>query len=73
VAGLTLRENGTFVQTAARPFIEDLDAIPFVSTMYKKFLHIENYFNPNALFPMVTITTSRGCPFQCIFCVYPRP
>jgi anaerobic magnesium-protoporphyrin IX monomethyl ester cyclase len=72
VAGLMLRENGKFIMTAARPPIEDLDAIPFVSTMYKKFLRIENYFNPNALFPMVTITTSRGCPFQCIFCVYPQ-
>jgi radical SAM superfamily enzyme YgiQ (UPF0313 family) len=72
VAGLTLRENGKLVATAARPAIEDLDRIPFVSAMYKKFLRIENYFNPNALFPMVTITTSRGCPFQCIFCVYPQ-
>ena len=72
VAGLTLRENGKFVATGARPPIEDLDTIPFVSTMYRKFLRIENYFNPNALFPMVTITTSRGCPFQCIFCVYPQ-
>jgi anaerobic magnesium-protoporphyrin IX monomethyl ester cyclase len=72
VAGLTLRENGKFITTATRPLIEDLDAIPFVSAMYRKFLRIENYFNPNALFPMVTITTSRGCPFQCIFCVYPQ-
>jgi len=72
VAGLVLREKGALVTTAARPPIEDLDEIPFVSSVYKKFLRIENYFNPNALFPMVTITTSRGCPFQCIFCVYPQ-
>jgi len=72
VAGLVFREKGGLVATAARPAIDDLDAIPFVSSVYKKFLRIENYFNPNALFPMVTITTSRGCPFQCIFCVYPQ-
>jgi len=72
VAGLLLRENGNPVATAARPPIEDLDGIPFVSSVYKKFLNFKNYFNPNALFPMVTITTSRGCPYQCIFCVYPQ-
>lgn len=72
VAGLTLRQDGQIVTTAARAPIEDLDSIPFVSMVYKKFLNFEKYFNPNALFPMVTITTSRGCPFQCIFCVYPQ-
>lgn len=72
VAGLLLREKGKPVRTAARPPIENLDEFPFVSSVYKKFLNIENYFNPNALFPMVTITTSRGCPYQCIFCVYPQ-
>ncbi len=72
VAGLFLRRNGSIAPTAARQPIEDLDRIPFVSSMYKKFLNFEKYFNPNALFPMVTITTSRGCPFQCIFCVYPQ-
>jgi radical SAM superfamily enzyme YgiQ (UPF0313 family) len=35
-------------------------------------LQIEDYFNPNAIPPMVTLITSRGCPFKCTFCVYPQ-
>jgi len=49
-----------------------LDILPFVSNIYKKFLRIEDYFNPNALYPMVTILASRGCPYRCNFCLYPQ-
>ncbi len=59
-------------RTENRPFLSSLDHFPMVSVIYKRFLDINNYFNPNALFPMVTITTSRGCPHNCIFCVYPQ-
>lgn len=72
VAGISFLDKGQVVHTPKRAYIEDLDRIPFVSKVYKKFLRIENYFNPNALYPMVTITSTRGCPFPCTFCVYPQ-
>ncbi len=72
VKGICWRDGGNITHNERRPFINNLDDLPFVSKVYKKFLRIENYFNPNALFPMVTITTSRGCPFPCTFCVYPQ-
>jgi len=72
VKGICFRKSKEVICNEKRPFIEDLDEISFVSTIYKRFLKIGNYFNPNALYPMVTITTSRGCPFKCTFCVYPQ-
>lgn len=72
IKGICYRQDNQPVRTPLRPLIEDLDELPFVSGIYKRFLRAENYFNPNALYPMVTITASRGCPYQCIFCVYPQ-
>ncbi len=72
VAGICLRGGGTPVFTARRKPITDLERLPMVSQVYRRFLDIRHYFNPNAIFPMVTITTSRGCPNQCTFCVYPQ-
>ncbi|WP_420208401.1 B12-binding domain-containing radical SAM protein [Candidatus Electronema sp. JC] len=72
VAGLWLRQGEQIINTGSREPLHDLDSVPFVSSIYKRFLQPEHYFNPNALFPMVTITTSRGCPHRCFFCVYPQ-
>ncbi len=72
IEGLSFRRGAEIVHNPDRPFIEDLDALPWVSRIYKQFLRIGDYFNPNALFPMVTLATSRGCAFRCRFCVYPQ-
>jgi radical SAM superfamily enzyme YgiQ (UPF0313 family) len=72
VSGLWLQQGEEIIQTGRREPLHDLDSIPFVSSIYKRFLEPQYYFNPNALFPMVTITTSRGCPHRCFFCVYPQ-
>ncbi len=72
VAGLSFRRGGEAVHNPDRPFIQDLDALPWVSKVYRRHLRIEDYFNPNALYPMVTLISSRGCPFRCSFCVYPQ-
>ena len=72
IRGLWLRRGQEIIHTGTRSPLADLDRLPFVSSIYQQFLDVKNYFNPNALFPMVTITTSRGCPHRCIFCVYPQ-
>lgn len=72
IGGIAYPSDGEVVRTAARSPIQDLDSLPFVAPIYKRFLQIEDYFNPNALYPMVTINSGRGCPNGCTFCVYPQ-
>lgn len=72
VAGLAHRSNGDVLVNDTRGKIEDLDSIPFVSSIYKRHLHYRNYFFAAASYPMLMIITGRGCPFKCFFCVYPQ-
>jgi radical SAM superfamily enzyme YgiQ (UPF0313 family) len=54
------------VRTADRPFIEDLDAIPFPAR------HLGDnglYRRPDTGEMQTTIVTNRGCPFNCIYCL----
>ncbi|OGW54874.1 MAG: hypothetical protein A2Z60_01940, partial [Nitrospirae bacterium RIFCSPLOWO2_02_42_7] len=60
IAGIIYRkEDGDIIQTGQQDLIDDLDEIPFPK--YEKF-DIGNY--PK----IIPIVTSRGCPYQCIFC-----
>jgi len=73
VPGLLLRRGGDEpLDTGSAGFLQDLDALPFVSSIYARFLDIPRYNNPNALHPQVMIMGGRGCPFGCTFCVFPQ-
>jgi radical SAM superfamily enzyme YgiQ (UPF0313 family) len=74
VLGISYRRGGDTVQTPDRPFMtsEQLDAIPFVTSVYKRHLDIKDYKLSHTLYPMVQIFTARGCPNQCTFCSWPR-
>lgn len=73
VDGLSFPDGrGGVVHNPDRAFVTDLDTLPPVAPIYKQFLDIKEYFNPNAKPPMVTLLTSRGCPFRCSFCLHPQ-
>lgn len=60
VAGLSFTlPGGRHVHNADRPLIRDLDSLPFPA---RKTLPLNLYRIP------ASIITSRGCPYNCIFC-----
>lgn len=67
VAGITFRKNKDIVRTQDRPFISNIDELPHPA--YHHF-PLSNYriFGKTYL----PIITSRGCPFQCTFCLASR-
>jgi len=74
IEGISYKDDGKVVHNPDREFTnsEDLDKIPFVSQIYKKYLNIRDYFLGNSLYPEVQIFTGRGCPFRCTFCSWPQ-
>ncbi len=74
IKGISCRHNGRIRHNEDRPFIQDLDALPFVSRVYRDHLrtHINSYFYGANLHPMVSILSGRGCPHRCAYCVYPQ-
>jgi len=73
VEGLMYRaRDGEIVSSKQREAIANLDELPFVSEVYKRFLHTPDYFYGHSLWPLVVFDTSRGCPYHCSFCVYPQ-
>jgi len=74
ILGLSFRFAGEIIHNQDRPYIDDLNAIPFVSSVYKKHLSgcINRYFYGANLHPVMAILSGRGCPHQCTYCVYPQ-
>src|SRR5438876_1585824 len=60
------------VQNADRPQIENLDALPHVTDVYQRDLDVRRYNVPFLLHPYVSLYTTRGCPAQCTFCLWPQ-
>lgn len=72
VDGLAYNAGANVVLNRKRGFIADLDALPFVSKVYKKYLNTREYFFAASDYPEVQIMTARGCIARCTFCVYPQ-
>jgi radical SAM superfamily enzyme YgiQ (UPF0313 family) len=72
VRGLVLRQNGKIISTGERELRDDIDSLPFVSQAYRKHLDYKDYFYAHSQYPIITIITGRGCPYQCVYCVYPQ-
>jgi hopanoid biosynthesis associated radical SAM protein HpnJ len=72
IAGISYRKNGGVVHTPDRTQLQDLDAMPHVTDIYKRDLDVTRYNVPFLLHPYVSLYTTRGCPAQCTFCLWPQ-
>lgn len=70
VKGIVFRRNETVVQSGARPFIEDLNSMPFPA--WDLLPGFPDKYVPAAIrckqLPASHLVTSRGCPMKCTFC-----
>ena len=64
--------HGTVIHNPDRPAVSDLDALPDVVDVYKRDIDPRKYNVPFLLYPFVALYTTRGCPAQCTFCLWPQ-
>src|SRR3990172_8329818 len=64
VAGISFRKNGEIIRTPDRPFIQNIDELP--RPAYEQFQLNKYQISGKTYLPIIT---SRGCPFQCTFCL----
>src|SRR5204862_145903 len=72
ILGVSYRKNGSVVHNPDRPQIQDRDALPHVTDVYQRNLDVRRYNVPFLLHPYVALYTTRGCPAQCTFCLWPQ-
>ena len=73
IAGIAYKKNGSYIRTADRPVIRDLDKFDQEYDL----INLGRYFNFQSsmdFFPVfrnkrfLPLVTSRGCPFKCTYC-----
>jgi anaerobic magnesium-protoporphyrin IX monomethyl ester cyclase len=73
VRGVVFRRDGKITANPPRPPIEDLDALPLPAyhlIPFEKYNFTFEVPGHNPL-PAINVMTSRGCPFNCMFCATP--
>lgn len=70
VKGLIFRENGNLKKTEPRDFIQNLDDLPLPA--WDLLPPLAETYRTSAItykrLPAINLVTSRGCPYNCIFC-----
>ncbi|MEN6566121.1 MAG: radical SAM protein [Veillonellales bacterium] len=72
IQGISYRVDKKIYHNQDRPYIENMDELPFVSEVYKKHFNINNYFYAHTRNPVISFFAGRGCPNRCFYCVYPQ-
>jgi radical SAM superfamily enzyme YgiQ (UPF0313 family) len=71
IKGIVYRANGAIVKNAPRELITNLDDIPFPARDLIEDWSIYKGYYLSKRKPDMVMLSSRGCPYQCIFCSNP--
>ncbi len=71
IPGIVFRQDGQVVNTGRRAVIEDLDSLPSPAYHHLPMYNYNDDFQVLEI-PNVQMWASRGCPFKCIFCMWPQ-
>lgn len=66
ILGITYRCNDNIIRNEKRPFIENLDEIPYPA---RDLIDNSKYIRPDTGEIQGVIKVSRGCPYHCFFCL----
>lgn len=75
IDGMVWRKDGKVFRNSIRKPLtsEQISELPFVTDVYRRHLHIENYYQAPHLHPFVDLFTGRGCAWgKCTFCLWPH-
>ena len=71
VAGIAYRKNGVVFQTPVRPYMEELDGLPFPAwdlVDVHAYSRCYKFSKMIAQAPYAVIFSSRACPYRCTYC-----
>ena len=70
IKGIIFREDDRLKMNEARPFIENLDTLPFPA--WDLLPDLTKFYKPSCFgfkkLPVTSLITLRGCPMRCTFC-----
>ena len=75
ILGISYRlPDGTHQHNPDRPQVEKLDKpdMPWATEIYARDMDVTKYNVPFLLHPYVSLYSTRGCPAQCTFCLWPQ-
>ncbi len=67
--GISYLKEGKVINNPARPFIDNLDSLPFPAWQH---INICDYHDAGKLYPFITLLAGRGCEGACTFCLFPQ-